>query len=41
MTIYNVSGSEAEKRLFNLLQSNVANHQQLIDLYRQIVTANP
>lgn len=39
MTIYNIAGSEVERRLFAMLQANVINHQGIIDLYRQVVVS--
>jgi SNF2 family DNA or RNA helicase len=35
MTIVNIKGSPVEERLYSLLQSNIANHEKIIDLYRQ------
>jgi hypothetical protein len=35
MTIVHISGSDVEARLYQMLKSNIANHQQIIDLYRQ------
>lgn len=35
MTIVHVRGSEVESRLYSMLQSNIDNHQKIIDLYRQ------
>jgi len=35
MTIVHIHGSQTEKRLYSLLRNNVANHNKIIDLYRQ------
>ena len=35
MTIVHISGSDVEARLYQMLKSNIANHQQIIELYRQ------
>jgi len=35
MTIVHIHGSPTEKRLYSLLRNNVANHNKIIDLYRQ------
>jgi hypothetical protein len=35
MTIVHVCGSEVEERLYRMLQSNIENHEKIIDLYRQ------
>jgi SNF2 family DNA or RNA helicase len=41
MTIYNITGSDVETRLYKMLQTNVMNHQQIIDLYKQVIANNP
>jgi SNF2 family DNA or RNA helicase len=35
MTIVHVRGSQVESRLYQLLRSNISNHNEIIDLYRQ------
>jgi SNF2 family DNA or RNA helicase len=35
MTIVHVRGSEVESRLYSMLQSNIDNHEKIIDLYRR------
>ena len=35
MTIVHISGSDVEAKLYQMLKGNIANHQQIIDLYRQ------
>lgn len=35
MTIVHITGSQVETRMYSLLRGNIANHQQVIDLYRQ------
>jgi SNF2 family DNA or RNA helicase len=35
MTIVHLSGSQVERRMYSLLRGNVANHSEIIDLYRQ------
>ena len=35
MTIVHITGSQVETRMYSLLRNNIANHQQVIDLYRQ------
>jgi SNF2 family DNA or RNA helicase len=35
MTIVHLSGSQVEKRMYSLLRGNVANHSEIIDLYKQ------
>ena len=37
MTIVHIRGSDVEAKLYHMLQSNIANHEKIIDLYRQIV----
>jgi SNF2 family DNA or RNA helicase len=37
MTIVHIRGSEAEERLYSMLQGNIAHHERLIDLYRSII----
>ena len=35
MTIVHVQGSDVERKLYTMLQGNIANHNKIIDLYRQ------
>jgi len=35
MTIVHLSGSQVERRMYSLLRGNVANHNEIIDLYKQ------
>jgi SNF2 family DNA or RNA helicase len=35
MTIVHLSGSQVERRMYSLLRGNVANHSEIIDLYKQ------
>jgi SNF2 family DNA or RNA helicase len=37
MTIVHISGSDVEAKLYHMLRGNIANHRQIIDLYRQEV----
>jgi SNF2 family DNA or RNA helicase len=37
MTIMHIRGSEVESHLYKMLQGNVANHERLIDLYRNML----
>jgi SNF2 family DNA or RNA helicase len=41
MTIVHISGSDVEAKLYQMLKGNIANHQQIIDLYRQEILQNP
>jgi hypothetical protein len=34
MTIVHIRGSEVESRLYSMLQSNIATHEKILDLYR-------
>lgn len=36
MTIVNVSGSPVERNLYTMLRANIANHEKVLDLYRNI-----
>lgn len=38
MTIIHIKGSPVEDRMYKLLRSNIDNHQQIIDLYKQIIS---
>jgi hypothetical protein len=33
--VVNIVGSEVEERLYTMLQSNIANHTKIVELYRQ------
>lgn len=35
MTIVNIVGSEVEEKLYTMLQSNINNHNKIVELYRQ------
>jgi SNF2 family DNA or RNA helicase len=37
MTIVHIKGSEVESRLYSMLQSNIDNHERIIDLYRRMM----
>jgi SNF2 family DNA or RNA helicase len=37
MTIVHIKGSPVEERLYSMLKSNIANHEKLIDLYREVM----
>lgn len=39
MTIVHIKGSPVEDKLYTMLQGNIVNHQKLIDLYRDVVSA--
>ena len=41
MTVVHIHGSQTEKRLYSLLRNNVANHNKIIDLYRQEFSDTP
>lgn len=41
MTIIHIRGSDVETKLYHMLQSNITNHEKIIDLYRQIISNNP
>ena len=38
MTIVHIKGSGVENRLYSMLQSNINNHEKIIDLYREMVS---
>ena len=40
MTIVHIAGSQTERRAYSMLRSNVSNHQQIIDLYRQEISSD-
>ena len=35
MTVIHIKGSPVEERMYKLLRSNISNHAEIIDLYRQ------
>jgi SNF2 family DNA or RNA helicase len=35
MTVVHIKGSEVERRMYKMLQGNIANHTKIIDLYKQ------
>lgn len=37
MTVVHIKGSEVESRLYRMLQSNIENHEKLVDLYRDVL----
>ena len=37
MTIVHIRGSDVEDKLYNMLRSNIDNHEKIIDLYRQMM----
>ena len=41
MTIIHIRGSNVESRMYSLLRSNVHNHNEIIDLYRQEILSAP
>lgn len=41
MTIVHIKGSEVESKLYSMLQSNITNHNRIIDLYRQEIEVSP
>ena len=38
MTIVHICGSDVEAKLYTMLQNNIAHHQKIIDLYREVIT---
>lgn len=40
MTVVHIKGSEVESKLYFMLQNNIANHEKIIDLYRQELAQN-
>ena len=40
MTIIHIRGSDVEAKLYHMLQSNIDNHEKIIDLYRKILSDN-
>ena len=41
MTVFNICGSPVEAHLYDMLQGNIAHHEKLIDLYRQVLSLTP
>ena len=39
MTVVHIKGSNVEDRMYKLLRSNISNHAEIIDLYRQEIFA--
>jgi len=39
MSIIHIRGSDVEAKLYHMLQSNITNHEKIIDLYRQIIAS--
>ena len=37
MTIVHIRGSDVEDKLYSMLQGNIAHHEKLIDLYRDVI----
>lgn len=37
MTIVHICGSDVEAKLYTMLQNNIAHHQKIIDLYREVI----
>ena len=37
MTVVHIKGSPVESRLYSMLRNNIANHEKIIDLYKQEV----
>jgi SNF2 family DNA or RNA helicase len=40
MTVVHITGSSVEARLYKLLRTNVSNHNEIIDLYREEILEN-
>jgi len=40
MTIVHIMGSSVESKLYKLLRTNVSNHNEIIDLYREEILEN-
>ncbi len=38
MTVVHIKGSPVEEKLYSMLQGSIANHEKLIDLYREILS---
>jgi SNF2 family DNA or RNA helicase len=39
MTVVHIKGSQIEQRMYQLLRSNIRNHNEIVDLYRQEILA--
>ena len=39
MTVIHIKGSQIEQRMYQLLRSNIRNHNEIVDLYRQEILA--
>ena len=37
MTVVHITGSPVEAKLYGMLRGNIRNHEQIIDLYRDIL----
>jgi len=37
MAVVHLRGSEVEKKIYAMLSNKVTNHQQLVDLYKQVL----
>ena len=35
MTVIHIEGSPVERKLYNMLQNNIANHEKIVDLYKK------
>ena len=40
MTVVHITGSPVERRLYSMLRGNIANHEKLIDLYRDMLSGD-
>lgn len=40
MTVVHLQGSEVEKKMYQMLQGKVDNHQLLVDMYKQELESN-
>jgi SNF2 family DNA or RNA helicase len=40
MTIVHIRGSDVEAKLYHMLQSNINNHEKIIDLYRKVLASD-
>ena len=41
MTVVHLQSSEVERRLYSLLQGKVSSHQQIVDLYKHVISESP
>jgi SNF2 family DNA or RNA helicase len=37
MTVVHIEGSPVERRLYTMLQSNIGNHEKIVDLYKKVL----